>query len=173
MSLKGDTTQISQVSRNSYPSWAKLLHWVMTITIIKARLVGLYTAHFRGDAPRGGLSLQIHESIASTVVFAIRVIYKASHRYPPVLVNDSGILVYIAKVVHFLLYVIAMAAVPLTGMYWTSVAGHQVPVLGLFHLPQIIGKDPAIYDYAMWAHRWMAWSAGVLVAGHVAAALGF
>ncbi len=152
---------------------AKIFHWSMAAIIIVAWLIGFYAAHLRGDVPRGGTSLNLHKGLASTVIFIVvaRVIYRLTHRYPKPLATTPPAAALAAKIVHILLIAIAMIAAPLTGWFWSSVAGHPVTLLGVVVLPPLVPKNPDLYDTAMWGHRYVVWFAGALIAGHILAAL--
>ncbi|MBP5074785.1 cytochrome b [Pseudomonas chlororaphis] len=158
---------------SSYSLAARLFHWSMALIIIGVWLIGFYSANLRGDVPRGGPAVFVHKAIASTVLFLLlaRLCYRLSHRYPAMPGSVSRAMSGIAHIAHALLYLVAMLAVPLSGWYWSSVAGHPIPLLGLFNLPPIAPVDQSRYDLAMWIHRLLSWGAGALILVHVLAAL--
>jgi cytochrome b561 len=165
--------EIRMKAVSTYSSPALLLHWSMAAIISVVWFIGIYCAHFRGNAERGGGALYVHKAIATTVLFlfVLRLIYRLTHRYPSLPAHVSGPAALAAKAMHVLLYGIAMSALPLSGWFWSSVAGHPSPVLGLFNLPPLAPKTPALYDTGMWIHRILAWSVGALILLHVLAAL--
>ncbi|MGY4816340.1 cytochrome b [Pseudomonas chlororaphis subsp. piscium] len=158
---------------SSYSLAARLFHWSMALIIIGVWLIGFYSANLRGDVPRGGPAVFVHKAIASTLLFLLlaRLCYRLTHRYPAMPGNFSRAMSGIAHIAHALLYLVAMLAVPLSGWYWSSVAGHPIPLLGLFNLPPIASVDQSRYDLAMWIHRLLSWGAGALILVHVLAAL--
>ncbi|MFZ4835289.1 cytochrome b [Rouxiella sp. Mn2063] len=156
-----------------YKKHAKLIHWGMAFIIVLVWIIGFYTAHFRGNAPRGGIFLEFHKGIASLVLFMTmwRLLYRVSHDYPHFHSDGSRMAHMIIKVGHVLLYLIVMIAVPLSGWYWSSVAGSPPLLLGIIPLPAIAAVDHSHYIFGMWLHRLLAWFAGLLVLGHAMAAL--
>ncbi|MFL9872917.1 cytochrome b [Paraburkholderia megapolitana] len=158
-----------------YPGGARFFHWLMAAIIVVVWCIGFGSSHLRGDAPRGGAALLVHKAIASTVLFLVlaRLAYRWRHRHanPGLPETISRPMLMVAKVVHILLYAGVMIATPLSGWIWSSVAGHPVPLLGVVDLPPIAPVNQANYDLWMWIHRALAWSAGVMIALHVLAAL--
>lgn len=156
-----------------YSQTARFLHWFMAIIIIAVWAIGFYSANLRGDEVRGGTPLYIHKAIASTVILlvVIRLVYRLTHRYPALPDDTNPLIARAAHVAHLLLYLVAMLAVPISGWYWSSVAGHPIPFLGLFDLPALAEKNLDLYDTAMWTHRLLAWSAGLIIALHIAAVI--
>lgn len=157
----------------NYSVSARSLHWLMAIIIIAVWAIGFYSANLRGEGIRGGPPLFVHKAIGSTVLLLvmIRLVYRLANAYPALPDNISPFIARAAHVMHILLYLIAMIAVPLSGWYWSSVAGHPIPVLGVFNLPPLANKNPAFYDVAMWTHRLLAWFAGLIIVLHAAAAI--
>ena len=157
---------------SGYTRTAKAIHWAMAVTIIAVWFIGFYAANLRGDVPRGGLALTIHKAIASAVLFLIagRLVYRLTARYPGLPAGITGRTAQAAKGVHLLLYGVMIAA-PFSGWYWSSVAGHPGTILGLFKLPALVDTNLANEDVAMWVHRGVTWTAGILIVGHVIAAL--
>ena len=155
-----------------YSAHAKRLHWLMAAVISITWFVGIYSAHFRSDATHVA-AIYVHKSIATTVLFlfVVRLVYRLTHRYPPLPDSVDGVSALLAKGVHVLLYVLAMCALPLSGWYWSSVAGRPAPVLGLFNLPALSPKNPGMSDTGMWTHRILAWTVGALIFAHALAAL--
>ncbi|GAB7538143.1 hypothetical protein BGC_43650 [Burkholderia sp. 3C] len=102
-----------------------------------------------------------------------RLVYRWLRRraYPALPPTLSPPMRAVATGVHIVLYASVMMATPLSGWIWSSVAGHPVPVLGLFNLPPLAAVDHASYDRWMWIHRAFAWSAGAVIVVHVLAAL--
>ncbi|WP_414441552.1 cytochrome b [Burkholderia sp. 22PA0106] len=163
------------MSQPRYPGGARLFHWLMAAIIVTVWFIGFGSSHWRGDAPRGGTPLLVHKAIASTVLFLVmaRLVYRWLRRraYPALPPTLSPPMRAVATGVHIVLYASVMMATPLSGWIWSSVAGHPVPVLGLFNLPPLAAVDHASYDRWMWIHRAFAWSAGAVIVVHVLAAL--
>jgi cytochrome b561 len=129
-----------------YPGGARLFHWLMAFVIILAWAIGFYSAYLRGDTPRGPI-VALHKAIASTVIVmaAARLFYRywARRSYPALVEGTSRTMAAAAHGAHFLLYAIAMVAAPVTGWYWSSVAGRPILMLGIVKLPPIAAANPA------------------------------
>jgi cytochrome b561 len=50
-------------------------------------------------------------------------------------------------------------------------AGHPVPVLYLFEIPRLVQEDPDLLAIVKPVHIYLSWFTGLLVIGHIAAAL--
>jgi cytochrome b561 len=71
---------------------------------------------------------------------------------------------------HHLLYVFIFA-VPLSGYFYTLAAGFPVVYFGLFQLPVLIAKNPALAETLKTVHYWLNMTMAALVLLHVLAAL--
>jgi FMN-dependent NADH-azoreductase len=115
----------------------------------------------------------LHKAIASTVLFltALRIVWRITHPTPPLPATMSPAMQKAAHLGHYALYAIALIALPLSGWMWSSVADKPVMMLGFIHLPMLVAPAPEYYDTAKLIHRSIAWSFGLVVLGHIAAAL--
>ncbi|HLN23085.1 MAG TPA: cytochrome b [Patescibacteria group bacterium] len=155
-----------------YTGVAKALHWTMAAVIVVAWIIGYYasTLVYGVDAAKAG-TITLHKSIATLTLFLIvaRVLWRLTHR-PPALTGMSPITQTAAHAGHFLLYGV-MVALPVVGWGYSSAAGYDVPVAGLFHIPRLVAKNDALRDIFKAAHFWLAWGIFALVLGHVGFAL--
>ena len=71
---------------------------------------------------------------------------------------------------HLALYFMLLA-LPITGCLFSWSAGHPAPVLYLFNLPTLISENPEITAIVKPLHIYISWAAGILLAGHILAAL--
>ncbi|PKU26459.1 cytochrome b [Telmatospirillum siberiense] len=158
--------------RRRYTATARALHWAMAAIIIVAWAIGYYanTLVYGVDAGKGA-TITLHKSIATLTLFlvVIRIVWRIFHR-PPELSGMGALMKKAAHAGHFLLYV-AMLTLPLSGWAYSSAAGYEIPVAGLFHIPQLLGKDPALEEFFKSIHFFLAWTILVLVAGHIGFAL--
>jgi cytochrome b561 len=159
-----------------YTAPAKWLHWLMALLIVGAAIIGVVgtsidrsidTAH---AALRANL-VNAHKSIATLTIFLIvlRILWRLTHR-PPSLSGLSPLMARAAHLGHFALYLL-MIAVPLSGWANSSAAGFAIPVAGLFTLPPLMDKTPALALALSSLHEVLAYGLVALVAGHVAFAL--
>lgn len=161
-------------SKNQYSSLAKTLYWVTAIVIIVSFGIGFFSARMRNFVPIEEVRtyLYLHKEIATTTLFLIvaRFGYRLLVKYPKNPDHMHRIEMIGAKVAHMSLYIL-MVAVPVSGWFWSSVAGSDIPVLGLFNLPPLLAKDRSLYDFAHLLHQILAWALGIVIVLHVAGAL--
>jgi len=74
-----------------------------------------------------------------------------------------------ASAVHGLLYVL-MLAIPFSGWIYSSSTGISVVYLGLFPLPDLVGKDKVLAETLKAAHVTLNFALAALVFVHVGAA---
>ncbi len=71
---------------------------------------------------------------------------------------------------HLALYLILLA-LPITGCLFSWSAGHPAPVLYLFDIPQLVQEDSDLLAIVKPLHIYISWIAGLLLTGHILAAL--
>jgi cytochrome b561 len=158
---------------SSYHPGAKFQHWLMAAIWIGAWVIGFIAVHFRDELnPHHQLTF-LHKAIASTVLFltAVRIVWRITHPVPALPATMSPAMQRAAHFGHYALYAFALIALPLSGWMWSSVADKPIMVLGLVQLPPLVGAAPQYYDLAKLVHQLLAWSLGMMVLGHAAAAL--
>lgn len=161
------------VAAPGYHPLSKLQHWLMAAIWIAAWIIGFIAVHFR-DAlnPHHGLTF-LHKAMASTVIFLtlLRIVWRWKHPAPALPSSMSPGMQRAAHFGHIGLYVFALVALPLSGWMWSSVADKPIMLLGLVKLPPLVAPAAEYYDLAKLVHQWLAWSIGLMVLGHAAAAL--
>ncbi|WP_372028415.1 cytochrome b [Pseudomonas kurunegalensis] len=156
-----------------YTATAKWLHWSMAAIWIIAWLIGILATHWRDDLnPDHGLTF-LHKALASTLLFLLlaRVAWRLSHPAPALPDSMSSTMKRLANLGHLALYAVALVALPVSGWYWSSVAGKPIMVAGLFELGPLREADQSLYDLAKAIHTYTAWACGILIAGHIFVAL--
>ncbi|MBE7197613.1 MAG: cytochrome b [Parafilimonas terrae] len=161
------------MSAHSYNPTAKALHWLMAAIWITAWFLGVSAVYMREAwNPHHGLTIT-HKALASTLLFLVvlRVAWRLTHPVPSLPDSMSPVMKRAAGLGHLALYGAALIALPVSGWFWSSVAGKPIMVLGLFQLPPLTAPAKEWYDLAKLAHVTLAWSTGALVLGHVLIAL--
>jgi len=157
----------------TYDAVARLLHWSIALLWTGIFAIGILAVYWR-DAlnPHHGLTIA-HKALASAMLalIAFRVVWRLTHRPPPMATTMSLLMQKAAHAGHVALYAIALVSLPLSGWMWSSVADKPIMVLWLVKLPSLVAPAPAYYDVAKWVHVGIAWTAGMLVVGHVLMAL--
>jgi cytochrome b561 len=158
-----------------YTRTAQILHWLMAIIFIAAWAIGFYSGNFLSydsDGSFKGQVITLHKNIATTILFLvmIRLFWRYTHPAPKLPENMSPMMKGLAHLGHLLLYVLLLA-MPISGCLFSWSAGHPAPVLYLFNIPQLIGENRQILAVVKPLHIYLSWFAGLLVVGHLAAAL--
>ncbi len=151
--------------RSRYSTVAILLHWSMALLILINLVIGFFH-----DAIGG---MRIHKAIGLTLLLlvAVRIIWRATHRPPPLPAGIPAWQRRTSAAVHWAFYAL-MVAMPLAG--WIMVS--NVPTLrpltwfGVFDLPYFT-IDPRAYAPTKQGHAAMAIAFVLLLVVHITAAL--
>lgn len=160
---------------NYYTRTAQWLHWVMAIIFIAAWLIGFYSGNFLSydvDGSFKGNVITLHKNIATVIIFlvVVRIFWRYTHPAPQLPDTMSKTMKTLAHLGHLMLYLM-LIALPLTGALFSWSADHPVPVLYLFNIPRMLDANPEVLAIVKPLHIYLSWFVGVLILGHVAAAL--
>lgn len=169
-------------TRLRYGGVAMMLHWLIAAAIIANLCLGLYVGEILDDQDPGRFGLlQLHKSIGLTVLVLslARLGWRLVNPIPPLPATLTPALKILARGTHYLLYFL-MIAIPLAGWALVSASplGLSTPYFGLFHWPNIpfladltrAQKTPLRHEFFA-LHMYLAFSAIVLIALHIAGAL--
>lgn len=162
-----------KLATDGYTSTAKWLHWGMALVWVFSWVLGFLASHWREELKfQPGLTF-VHKALAATLIFLIvvRVAWRLTHRPPALPETMNSLMRRAAALGHFALYAVALIALPVSGWFWSSVAGKPIMVLGLFPLVPITDANPDLYTLAQDIHTWTSWFCGALVGGHTLVAL--
>lgn len=154
-----------------YTRTAIFLHWLMALGLVGTFALGFYMEGL-SFSPNKLKLISWHKwaGIALLALIVIRLIWRLTHRSPD-LPSDMGQLSRLAAHAgHGLLYVL-MLAIPLTGWLASSAQGVSVVWLGIWPLPDLIGKHQELGSRLQDAHMVLNYLLLVVVVGHVGAAL--
>ncbi len=156
-SLSADSRLDSAGASSKYTRVAVLLHWSIALLILGNVALGLSAALL----PDGTLSdnairfvIDTHKSIGITVLglAILRVLWRLTHRPPPLPAEFPTWEKVAAHAAHIALYVLIFA-MPLSGWLhdsaWVAAASHPMYLFGLFEWPRIgfiMNLDPATKD---------------------------
>lgn len=151
---------------NRYTSTAIAFHWLMALIIIANFALGVTMS----DMPRSPEKLQFvswHKwaGISLLGLVALRFLWRAFADRPPLLPSPAWQR-RVAKLTHFLLYVL-MFAIPISGWLMSSAGGIPVVYLGLFPLPDLVVKDKQLFDLLKEVHEILNYTLLGLVILHV------
>lgn len=154
-----------------YTPLAIVLHWLVALLIFAAFPLGVYMH----ELPLSPTKLQLysyHKWIGITVLLlaGVRVVWRLSHRPPPLPDSVVGWQRQVSAGVHGLLYGLILA-IPLSGWLMSSAKGFQTVWFGVLPLPDLLDKDRALGELLATVHQVLNFSLLGLVVLHVAAAL--
>lgn len=160
-----------------YHKVAILLHWLIGLFIIANLALGLLLDDIPDD--NKFLAFTIHKSLGLSVLVLtlVRIYWRLTHKAPDYPASFAGWELKVAKVTHFILYVL-MLGIPLSGWLLVSASPRNIPTnfFGLFIWPQIPGMQgfadqKATAESIGDVHSLLAYAMLVLLFLHIAAAL--
>jgi cytochrome b561 len=154
-----------------YTTPAIVLHWLVALLIFVGFPLGVYMH----ELPLSPTKLQLysyHKWIGITVLLlaGLRVVWRLTHRPPPLPDSVVRWQRQASAVVHGLLYVLILA-IPLSGWLMSSAKGFPVVWFGVLPLPDLVGKDKALGELLVEVHQTLNFTLLGLVILHVGAAL--
>jgi len=169
------------LSESRYTRTAMILHWIIAVLIIVNVALGLSADSLPDDWVRP--VIDTHKSIGITVLglALLRVLWRVSHRPPPLPREFPSWERIAAHVAHFLLYFL-MIALPLSGWAhdsaWKAAASHPMHLFGVIPFPRIgfiMNLDPAVkepwHDKLGALHTYLGYALYALLAMHIGGAL--
>ena len=169
---------------SKYSYIAMLLHWLIAVLIIVNVGLGLSANYWLADDQVRPV-IDLHKSIGITVLglVLLRILWRVSHRPPPLSPSFPSWERMAAHITHFLLYLL-MIGLPLSGWAhdsaWVAAATHPMKFFGLFSWPRIgflMNLDPAVkeslhlHDRLGTLHTWLGYALYALLAMHIGGAL--
>jgi cytochrome b561 len=166
---------------DKYTGVAVFLHWTVAVLIGCNIVLGLGSNYVPDADVRPVIDL--HKSIGITVLglVLVRVIWRLTHRPPPLPADYRRWEVAAAQAAHLALYALILA-LPVTGWIhdsaWSAAASHPMFlfwVIPWFRLGFITGLDPATKDYLHTLfgiiHTYLGYALYVVLGLHVLGAL--
>jgi cytochrome b561 len=158
-----------------YTRTAIALHWILALALASLFGVGLYMA----DLPLSPLRIRLFNwhkwaGICVLALSVLRLLWRLSHRPPELPVSIEEAMprwqLQIYHAMHWAFYALFFL-VPLIGWAYSSAAGFQVVLFGLFPLPDWMPHDKELAALIKPWHEISAWTLATMVVLHVAAAL--
>ena len=156
----------------AYSPAAKLLHWLVAISVLTIIPVGFLMAQ---EGPYQNQLYNLHKSLGVLilVLMTLRILYRLLNGAPQAEPTLARWQKAVSSAVHGLLYV-ALLVMPILGYVANSAYGENgtpTPFFGLFSLPPIVGPNEALSNNLFTIHKYLGWTVGVLAAMLIAAAL--
>lgn len=154
-----------------YGAVARGFHWVMALLVLLALALGEVMTELP-VSPRRLEIYSYHKWVGVTVLglVLVRLLWRLAHRPPALPASVPQWEQRAAHVTHWVLYLL-MFLVPLSGWLMSSAKGFPVVYLGIWQLPDMLGKDKALGLLLENVHAVLANGLLTLVGLHVAAAL--
>ena len=162
---KFDDLSKRRLGKPKYTVTAIALHWAIAGLIVWGFAMGWVMTDIPGFSPTKLRYYSWHKWIGVTVLMlvVVRLLWRATHKPPPLPVGTKRLMATAAHGAHSLLYVL-MVAVPVSGYIYTAVVGIQVVYLGVIPLPTMLSPHPEWRALARNVHVWLDWTlAGVVV----------
>ena len=153
-----------------YTAVARFLHWLIAALVLFMLPLGVVIAYEWGG-PAQTFLYNLHKSIGATLIplVIIRMLYRFTHKPPPLPDDLAPIQRFAAHATHWALYVLILAQ-PIVGYIMTSAYPAPVPFFGLFNLPAIWPENRALSDALSLVHRNLGIAIAVVAAMHIGAA---
>jgi cytochrome b561 len=164
-----------------YTGAAIALHWLVAIGVIANLTLSWVWPHLPDEDVR--YAIDTHKSIGITVLglAILRLLWRMTHRPPPLPTTYQRWEIAASHVTHGLLYALIFA-MPISGWImdsaWKDAATHPMFLFGLFQWPRIgfvMGLDPSTRDtiHTLFgaAHVWMSYLVYTLLTLHILGAL--
>jgi len=157
-----------------YGAVAVGLHWMMAALLVSLLALGLYMVRLP-DAGFDTLKIWLilyHKSLGmlALALAALRLGWRVTNALPRLVENLPDWQKVVARFVHLTFYAL-MFALPISGWLMSSASGFPVSFLGLFNLPDLIGRDDYLFQVFVAVHKCLANALVALLLVHAGAAL--
>lgn len=154
-----------------YTWQAIALHWLLALLIVGMLWLGFSLEDIPRNTPARAFYVNLHKSFGVLVLLLVllRIVWRATHKPPPLPAGIPGWQAQAATWSHRLLY-LCMLLQPLSGYLASSFGKYGVKFFGL-PLPEWAWESKAVQSFFGTIHGVVAVALVVLVALHVLAAL--
>lgn len=154
-----------------YTRTAVGLHWAVAGLIFSALFMG-WTMTGMEVSPQRLKVYNWHKWVGVTVLTLalVRLVWRLTHRAPPLVASITGWKRGAAHAGHALLYVL-MIVMPLTGWIYSNYSGYPVVYLGKIPLPNLVERNRELAATWLDIHSTLAICLAAVIAGHVLVAL--
>jgi cytochrome b561 len=165
--------------RTRYTLVAITLHWLIALGILALIVIGLVMTQLQIPQMLEFQLFQLHKSIGITVLLlaVLRLLWRFTHRPPPLPAHTPPLEKGAAHGLHWILYFF-MFAMPLTGWAVVSASPFSLPtvlysILPWPDLPYLgdLANKAAVDKVLAWIHAYGSWTLIALLAIHIAAVL--
>lgn len=152
-----------------YGNISKILHWLVALFVIGNLIGGMLLEDLPPEIR--GMVMPVHKAIGISVLILMiaRTFWRVQQGFPKLPEAIPARERKLARLGHLAFYPL-LILMPISGWMLSSAAGYPVSFFGLFTLPLVIEKNPALRELFGAAHSAIGWALVVLVAVHIAAA---
>lgn len=156
----------------SHGTITRLFHWLVVLLVLIQIPVGIAMIVPVLDQRTVDVLYIIHKGLGAVllVVILMRVLWRLTHRPPPMPGHWPPLERRIASVTHGLIYVL-MVVVPVSGYVRVIGDGFPIELLDWLGVPPLLSDMPAAASVASLVHRFAVFALVGLVAVHIAEAL--
>lgn len=154
-------------STRRYGLISMTLHWLVALTVFGLFGLGWYMVDLSYQHPWYRSAPDLHRSIGILLFLAmvLRLGWRMLDRHPAPLPSHRPGEVLMARLVHWLLYLLLFTAM-ISGYLISTADGSSIQVFNWFEVPSLTGRMRSLEDPAGWVHYWVTWALVVLGAGH-------
>jgi cytochrome b561 len=161
-------------TQDRYGTAAVILHWLMAVLLTGLAVLGLYMVRLPDvgfDTKKITLILYHKDfGMLALALAALRLAWRVGNALPRLVEHLPEWQIVVARFVHLSFYAL-MFALPVSGWLMSSAGGFPVSFLGLFYLPDLIGRDEYLFEVFIAVHRWLGYGLVALIGLHAGAAL--
>ncbi len=135
---------MTDTTARRYSAGAMIFHWLIAILVI-ANWQIVERAHDFEGAMRGTV-MGYHKAVGITILVLTvgRLLWRSTHKVPPLPSDLAGWEKTLARTVHVIFYAL-LSALPLGGWLANSLTGRSIDFFGLFTIPQLpVGENRAL-----------------------------
>ena len=152
----------------------RLFHWLVVLLILVQIPAGLMIIEPAAPLEQGTIDVVygIHKGLGAVllVVILLRVLWRLTHRPPPMPEHWPPLERRIASMMHGFIYVL-LVVVPLSGYVRVVGDGFPIELLDWLGIPPFLSNAPAVASMAAVVHRFGVFLLVGLVAVHIAEVL--
>lgn len=149
---------------------AKLLHWVMGLTILSMLAFGFIMTSMPPGPVKWNFYYMIHKSVGVTllVLLFVRLFWRWTNPTP--MLTVTGFMAFMARLSVYVLYA-AMFTMTLSGFIMSEAGNYPITFFNLFTIPVIIPLNPELSSKAATVHTYAAFATIGIACAHILAAL--
>ncbi len=153
-----------------YDRMSRILHWLTALIVLAMIPVGLVMTNVDDRAVQDSLFI-FHKNAGALllVLLAVRLVWRATHRAPPLPNSLPRVQKFAARATHAALYVL-LIVMAVSGYVRVRAGGFPVELLDAIGVPSFVPRDDALAQTAKSIHARAKFGIGLFIALHVGAA---